>query len=135
MPEFATKVHNLLLCPPTEDPYGKLKTKLTKRTSTSEQHHLQELLSAEEFGDRMPPQVLRRIQQLFGSMATTMDATLLRELFLQRLPVNVRMVLTPSAEALNLDQLAHWQLADRIVETSPTPMIAAGTDITSQLAA
>ena len=43
-------------------------------------------------------------------MATTMDATLLKELFIQRLPVSVRMVLTPSAEALNLDQLA--QLAD-----------------------
>ena len=54
-------------------------------------------------------------------MATTMNATLLREPFLQRLPVNVRMVLTPSAEALNLDQLA--QLADRIVETSPCPRL------------
>ena len=62
-----------------------------------------------------------------------MDATLLRELFLQCLPVNDRMVLTPSTEALNLDQLA--QLADRIVETSPMPTIAATTDTTSQLAA
>ena len=115
-----------------EDPYNKLKTELTKRTSASEQCHLKELLSAEELGDRTPSQVLRHIQQLLGSMATTMDATLLRELFLQCLPVNIRMVLTSSAEALNLDQLA--QLADRIVETSPTPTIAATTDTTSQLA-
>ena len=62
-----------------------------------------------------------------------MDATLLRELLLQRLPVSIHMVLTPSAEVLNLDQLA--QLADRIVETSPTPKIAATTDTTSKLAA
>ena len=66
-------------------------------------------------------------------MATTMDATLHRELFLQRLPVSICMVLTPSAEALNLNQLA--QLADRIVETSPMLTIAATTDTTSQLAA
>ena len=59
-----------------------------------------------------------------------MDATLLRELFLQRLPTNVRMVITPSAGALNIDELA--QLADRIVEASPTPTIAA-TDTTAQL--
>ena len=59
-----------------------LKTELTKRTSASEQRRLQELLSAEELGDRMPSQVLRHIQQLLGSMATTMDTTLLRELFL-----------------------------------------------------
>ena len=98
-PEFATEVRDLLLRPPEEDPYGKLKTELTKRTSASEQRRLQELLSAEELGDRTPSQVLRRIQQLLGNMATTMDATLLRELFLQRLPVSVRMVLTPSAEA------------------------------------
>ena len=62
-----------------------------------------------------------------------MEATLLRELFLQHLPVNVCMMLTSSAEALNLDQLA--QLADRIAETSPMPTIAATTDTTSQLAA
>ena len=63
-------------------------------------------------------------------MAGTVDLTLLRELFLQRLPSNVRMVITPSAGALNLDQLA--QLADRIVEASPTPTTAA-TNTTAQL--
>ena len=63
-------------------------------------------------------------------MAGTVDPTLLRELFLQRLPTNVRMVITPSAGALSLDQLA--QLADRIVEASPTPTIAT-TNTTAQL--
>ena len=54
--------------------------------------------------------MLRRIQQLLGDMAPRMDAALLRELFLQRLPANVCMVLTPSAGDLGIDQLA--QLAD-----------------------
>ena len=93
-----------------------LKAELTKRTSASEQHRIQELLSAEELGDRTPSQVLWHIQQLLGSMAGTVDATLLREIFLQCLLSNVHMVITPSAGALNMDQLA--QLADRIVEAS-----------------
>ena len=65
----------------------------------------------------------RRIFNSVGNMAGMVDATLLRELFLQRLPTNVRMAITPSTEALNMDELA--QLADRIVEASPTPTIAA----------
>ena len=128
-PEYATEVRDLLLNPPAEQPYEVLKRELTNRTSVSEQKRLQQLLTTEELGDRKPSQVLRRIQQLLGDKATSMDATFLRELFLQRLPANVRMVLTPSAGDLNLEQLA--QLADRIVEVSPTPTIAA-TDTTTQ---
>ena len=123
-PKFATKVRDLFLHPPAETPYEVLKAELTKRTSASEQRRIKELLSAdEELGDRSPSQVLQHIQQLLGGMAETVDSTLLHELFLQRLPSNVRMVLTPSAGALSLDQLA--QLADRIVEASPTPTISA----------
>ena len=85
-PEFVTEVRDLLLRPPAEMPYEQLKPELTRRTSASEQRRIKELLSNEELGDHTPSQVLRRIQQLLGSMATTMDATLLRELFLQRLP-------------------------------------------------
>ena len=109
-PEYATEVQDLLLEPPAEQPYENLKAQLTKRTSASEQRRIQELLSTEELGDRTPSQMLRRIQQLLGDMAPRMDAALLRELFLQRLPANVRMVLTPSARDLGIDQLA--QLAD-----------------------
>jgi len=96
-----------------------------KRTSASEQQWIQELLSTEELGDRTPSQILQRIQQLLGDKAPSMDTTLPRELFLQCLPANIQKVLTPSAEALELEQLA--QLADRILEVSPTPIIATAT--------
>ena len=132
-PEFATEVLDLLLCPPSENPYEMLKEQLTKWTSDSEQCRIKELLSVEEIGNRKPTEVLRRIQQLLGGMAATMDDTLIRELFLQRLPPNVRMVLTPSASALSLNQLA--ELADRIVEASPTSTISAvNQDTTTKLA-
>jgi len=111
-----------LLTPPEEQLYETLKAQLTKRTSASEQHRLQELLTTKELGDRTPSQMLQRIQQLLGDMAPRVDATLIRELFLQCLPSRVRMALTPSTGALDLDQLA--QLANRILEASP-PTIAA----------
>ena len=102
-PEYATEVRDLLLTLPAEHPYEQLKKELTNRTSLSEQRRLQQLLTSEELGDRKPSQLLRHIQQLLGDKANTMDATFLRELFLQRLPPNVRMVLTPSAGDLNLE--------------------------------
>jgi len=131
-PEFATEVRDLLLHLPDDTPYEVLKAELTKHTSASEQRHIKELLSAEEIGDHTPSQVLRQIQQLLGGMTVILDTTLLQELFLQQLPPNVRMVLTPSATDLNIEQLA--QLADRIFEASPTPTIAA-TDTHAQLTA
>ena len=123
----------MLLRPPADQPYEVLKRELSNRTSLSEQHRLQQLLTSEELGDRKPCQVLCRIQHLLGEKATIMDPTFMRELFLQRLPSNVQMVLTPSAGDLNLNQLA--QLANHIIEASPNPVIAAThtTPTTSQL--
>ena len=89
-PEFATEVHDLVLAPPAENPYDTLKEKLIKRT---EQRRLQQPFNAEELGDRKPTQLLRRMQQLLGDKAGATDGSFLKELYLQRLPSNVRMVL------------------------------------------
>ena len=50
-PEIAMEVRNLLLKPPTENPYDTLKAHLIKRTAASEQRKLQQLISGEELGD------------------------------------------------------------------------------------
>ena len=50
-PEFATKVCDLLLQPPAENPHEQLKVELTRRTSASEQHRIKDLLSNEELGE------------------------------------------------------------------------------------
>lgn len=115
-PEFATEVRDLILNQPAERPYATLKEQLIKRTAASEQRRLQQLFNAEELGDRKPTQLLRRMQQLLGDQAGAIDGSFIRELFLQRLPANVRMVLASTGDDVSLDALA--QLADKIVEVA-----------------
>ena len=120
-PEFATEVRDLILSPPADTPFDILKDQLVKRTAASEQRRLQQLFVTEELGDRQPTQLLRRMNQLLGDKASGIDNSLLRELFLQRLPPNVRMVLASTAEPVTLEALA--SLADKIMEVA-TPTVS-----------
>ena len=75
----------------------------------------------EELEDRKLTQLLRHKQQLLGDKATALDPSFLRELFLQRLPTNVRLVLASTAEAISLQEFA--TLADKVMEVA-TPTVA-----------
>lgn len=122
-PEFAAEVRDLLLRPPADNPYTVLKEQLTKRTTASEQHKLRQLFTGEELGDRKPTRLLRRMQQLLGDRPGLMDASFLKELFLQRLPHNVRMVLASTPDSTTLENLA--ELADKIIEVAAPPSVGA----------
>ena len=126
-PEYATEIRDLILRPPGENPYDKVKEQLIKRTAASEQRRLQQLFSTEELGDRRPTQLLRRLQQLAGDTPGLPDGTFLRELFLQRLPANVQMVLASTRDGTPIEDLA--QLADKIVEVAIPPSVDTGTNI------
>lgn len=118
-PNEAAEVRDIIMTPPTSGPYDRLKEELVRRTTASEQRRLQQLITSEELGDRKPSQLLRRMQQLLGDRATSLDASIVRELFLQRLPSNVRMILTSSVD-IPLDALA--QLADKIMDNMSLPI-------------
>ena len=123
-PQYAMEVRDLILNPPTSAQYDTLKKQLVKRTAASEQRRLQQLFNSEELGDRKPSQLLRRMQQLLGDKVASTDSSFLRELFLQRLPHNVRMILAGSGDDVNkdLDKLA--ALADKVLDVS-TPLVSA----------
>ncbi|XP_064470020.1 uncharacterized protein LOC135384763 [Ornithodoros turicata] len=93
-PNEAAEVRDIIMTPPTSGPYDRLKEELIRRTTASEQRRLQQLITSGELGDRKPSQLLRRMQQLLGDSAPSLDASIVRELFLQRLPSNVRLILT-----------------------------------------
>ncbi|KAM7299914.1 hypothetical protein ISCGN_020478 [Ixodes scapularis] len=124
-PEVATEIRDLILTIPHQNPYDTLKAELVRRTSISEQRRLQQLLTTEELGDKTPSQMLRRLQQLLGDSPTTFDPSLLRQLFLQRLPATVRMVLAPTTN-ITIEALA--QLADRVVEVASPAISTVATD-------
>ncbi len=110
-PEVATKIRDLILRLPESDPY----VTLIKRTAVSEQRRFQQLLQAEELGNRKPTQLLRCMLQLLGDKAPV-EEIFLRELFMQRLPNNVSMVLAPSTDSTPLNNLA--ELADRVMDVA-----------------
>ncbi|XP_041467686.1 uncharacterized protein LOC121418049 [Lytechinus variegatus] len=113
-PEYAAAVRDLLVSPPSTNPYQVLKSELTKRTSVSEQKRLNQLLIAEELGDRSPTQLLRRMEQLLGGKE--LEVSIFRQLFLQRLPNQVQTVLAPCSDSMTITQLA--EMADKIIEVS-----------------
>ena len=75
-------------------------------------------------GDWKPSQLLWRMQQLLGDKATSTDSAFLWELFLQRLPSNICMVLASTGEPTDTETLA--SLADKIMEVV-TPQVSAVT--------
>ena len=97
-PEFAQEIRDILICPPTQNQYDALKKELIRRTSASEQKRLQQLLTAEELGGRKPSQLLRKMKQLLGS--NQLEESILRQLFLQRLPTNVQLILVSTGDTI-----------------------------------
>ncbi|KAH6948706.1 hypothetical protein HPB50_025920 [Hyalomma asiaticum] len=110
----------------------KTRTLLISRLTPSEPQRLQQLLHDTELGDRTPSQLLRHMRQLLhtaGATTTDADSRLLRELFLQRLPVNVRMVLASAADK-RLSQFA--ELAESVPAVAPPSVAALQPDISGR---
>ena len=89
--------------------------------------------SNEDLSDQKPSQLLRRLlQQLVGDRATTIDSTFLLDIFLQRIPNNVRMVLASTLDTVSLAKLA--ELADKIVEVAaPTVATVQNTELSAEV--
>lgn len=117
-PDVAGELSDVLSAPMGATPYQHLKTKVLERFMPSDRTRLQQLLTGEDLGDRRPSQLLRRMQQLLGERDIPNHSALLRELFLQRLPQPIRLVLAAAGD-VTLDRLA--ELADNVHEaTSPS---------------
>ncbi|XP_064475844.1 uncharacterized protein LOC135389741 [Ornithodoros turicata] len=113
--DVSAQVVDILSAPPAANQYDALKTALLERTTASERKRFQELLSSEDLGHLRTSELLRHMQGLLRERALSLDASVLKQLFLQRLPTTVHMILA-SASTLPLQELP--DLADNIIEVS-----------------
>ena len=121
--KYAKKFQDLLIDPPEENPYEKLKGQLISRIADLEHQKIRKLLTAKELGDCKPRQLLRKMQQLLRERMA-IDNSFLRELFLQLLQVNVQLILA-SADDMTIDKLA--KMADRIMDAATLMLTAVNT--------
>lgn len=111
-PKFATEVKDIILKPPTDNPYTKLREELIKRLSATQEEKTKQLLEREEIGDRKPSQFLRHLQNLAD---TNVPETLLKTLWMSRLPSSIQIALTLVKNETIEKLAAH---ADNILEAS-----------------
>ncbi|XP_063621492.1 uncharacterized protein LOC134793751 [Cydia splendana] len=112
-------VKDLIVSPPAENKYKKLKEELIKRLSASKDKKVKQLLMHEELGDRKPSQFLRHLRGLGGP---TLAEDLLLSIWRSRLPNNIQTVIAVQPDA-SLDVLA--DLADKVQDIAPsTPQVA-----------
>ncbi|XP_044755001.1 uncharacterized protein LOC123313954 [Coccinella septempunctata] len=110
--KFAAEVKDIIMNPPTDGAYEKLKMELVRRLSASQEEKTRRLLEREEMGDRKPSQFLRHLQ---GLADPTVPEALMKSLWMSRLPKCVQVSLAIIKDT-NLEDLATH--ADNIMEAS-----------------
>jgi len=113
----AAEVEDIIIAPPTDEPYTTLKTELVPRLSSSPDQRVRQLLTHEEMGDRKPSQFLRHLK----SLAPEVPDNFVRSIWSSRLPPHIQTIMAGQAES-KLD--ATSQLAERIDEVAPLSTIA-----------
>ncbi|CAE1140783.1 unnamed protein product [Acanthosepion pharaonis] len=109
--EAVQEVREIIISPPKDKPYYKLKEELVRRTSMSRQKKLSQLLHEEQLGDIKPSQFLRRLQHLAGE---SNEDGIIRHIFLQRLPPAYHAVLAAVGEDAPVEKLA--EIADNVAD-------------------
>ncbi|XP_055619163.1 uncharacterized protein LOC129764267 [Toxorhynchites rutilus septentrionalis] len=105
-------VSDLVSNPPLENKYDAVKDRLIARFALSPQARLEQLLGSCDLGDLRPTHLLAKMQE--SSTGLNVDDALMKMLFLQRMPQNVRVVLSISDGSLQ--KLA--EMADKMIDSS-----------------
>lgn len=106
-------VDDLLASPPSAGAYHQFKAALLRRTTEPEPTHLRRVVNFERLGNARPTQMVTRMQQFLVDSYPRLQDNILRELVLQYLSLNMRMILA-YASNITLDELA--EMADRAAE-------------------
>lgn len=111
----AKEVEDLIQSPPAEEPYSTLKTALISRVGATAEQRINQLLTAEELGDRTPSQFLRHLRTLSADVPDR----LLRSIWTRSLPPQVRAIVQSHAvdPTISIQRLA--TIADDVLAVSP----------------
>ena len=120
-----TQVSDLVINPPVNNKYEALKNRLNECFTDSEDRKLQRLLKDMALGDKKPSQLLREMKELANQ---SVSEDLMKTLWLQNLPSNVRAILSVSNES-TLNTLV--PLADKIMEVNQ-PNVSQISAVTSE---
>ncbi|GBN22945.1 hypothetical protein AVEN_28163-1 [Araneus ventricosus] len=108
-PQTLTYDSDLLHTPPIDNQYIALKNRLLSEFEVLKNKKVRRLLEDLDLGDRKPFLLLHQMQELSEGLV---DDAFLENLWLNRLPVNIRTILSISSESLS--KLA--EMADRMHE-------------------
>jgi hypothetical protein len=120
---YAKEVKDVIVSPPAERKYEKLKVELIKRLSASNEKKIKQLLIHEEIGDRKPSQFLRHLRSLAGA---DVPDDFLKTIWGSRLPRHIQTVLAGQPASSSIEDIA--DLADRVGDiAAPAPQVAAAS--------
>lgn len=91
-PTVICHTSDLVQRPPVDNKYKAVRKRLVSRFLLTSQAKLERLLGTHDLGDLRPSPLLAKMQELAPGLAV--DAPLLKMFFLQRLPPNVRGILS-----------------------------------------
>lgn len=117
------QVSDLIRTPPPTDKYESFKRQLISRLTDSKDRQLDRLLHDLELGQKKPSHLLREMRNLAPA---SMDDSVLRPIWMSRMPTYVRCVLSASVD-VPLANLA--DIADKIMENSPQTHIMATSNV------
>lgn len=120
---YAAEVRDIMTNPPSVDKYKAIKDALISRLSASAEKRVKLLLTQEEMGDRTPSQFLRHLRSLAED--SQVPDTLLRSIWIARLPGSIQVALATQPPETALDVIA--RLADSVHEVAMPQRIAAAS--------
>ncbi|KFD45702.1 hypothetical protein M513_13424, partial [Trichuris suis] len=125
---IATQVDDLLE-PYGDTPYEYLKAKLLERLTTPVGEQFHALIDSHPIGDQRPSHILREMRRMAAGMVD-LNSPFFRQLFLNRLPANVQLVLK-ATQTTNMDDLA--RAADELMITSNSVNAVVGVNVPSEM--
>src|SRR5215469_1835416 len=115
----------------TSTPYDYIKRVIINATSASPHDRLTAILSQQNLGDRKPTDFLQHLLSLLSPGQATLEESLIRPLFLQKLPSQVQTVLSSLPLSTPLKEIA--AAADRMLQVLPLPTINSVTSPSTSL--